>query len=82
MVSKRRLARRDLVAPVLPAATDPNRIAQRSFTTSHGPVRVWSAGGVPYRLRVAGVTLRRTWDRATFTEWLRDPEVKAGLMAP
>ena len=65
----------------MPAATDPNRLTQCSFTTSHGPVRVWSAGGVPYRLRVAGVTLRREWDRAAFTAWMRDPEVLAGLRA-
>lgn len=80
-MSERRLARRDLVAPVMPAATDPNRLTQCSFTTSRGPVRVWSAGGVPYRLRVAGVTLRREWDRAAFTAWMRDPEVLAGLRA-
>lgn len=78
-MSRRRLARRDLVAPVMPAATDPNRITQCSFTTSHGPVRVWSAGGVPYRLRVAGVTLRREWDRAAFIAWMDDPEVRAAL---
>ena len=65
----------------MPAATDPNRIIQRAFVTSHGPVRVWSAGGVPYRLRVAGVTLRREWDRAAFIAWMDDPEVLAGLRA-
>lgn len=78
-MSKRRLARRDLVAPVIPDDADPNKIIQRSFVTSHGPVRVWSAGGVPYRLRVAGATFRRDWDRAAFTAWMDDPEVRAAL---
>lgn len=68
------------MAPVVPADVDPSRVVQLDFSTvTHGPVRVWCRGGVPVRLRVAGRTFTRAWDGARFGEWMRDPEVQAGI---
>ena len=80
MTSARRRARQAAVAPVVAADADPLRVTQCQFLTpTHGRVRVWSRGGVPARIRVEGRTFTRAWDAGVFAEWLRDPEIRAGL---
>jgi len=54
-MSRRRLARRAAVAPVVPVEVDPRRVTQQSIQTPRGDARGWFKGGICYRVNVAGV---------------------------
>lgn len=68
-MSRRRLERRDAVAPVVPVEVDPNRVTQEQIDTPRGPARAWFLGGVCKRVRVAGITYG----------WGEGPDVWAAL---